>query len=187
MDPAFGTGVVKVTPGHDPNDYQAGVRNGLPMINLLNPDGTYNENAGKYAGIDRLVVRKRVVEDLKAARLSRAGRIRTWFGSTTRIGARRRSSPICRTSGSCEWADDPDGTSGFAQQAMDAVTSGRINDSSRTLCQELSRLAGRKARLVHQPPALVGTSHPDLALRQLAPRAIWKWRSPAVRRGLASR
>ena len=66
VDPAFGTGVVKVTPGHDPNDYQAGLRNGLPMINLLNPDGTYNENAGKYAGIDRLRVRKRVVEDLKA-------------------------------------------------------------------------------------------------------------------------
>ncbi len=43
------------------------MRNGLPMINLLNPDGTYNENAGKYAGLDRIVVRKRIVEDLKAA------------------------------------------------------------------------------------------------------------------------
>ena len=69
VDPAFGTGVVKVTPGHDPNDYQAGLRNGLPMINLLNPDGTYNENAGKYAGLDRLVVRKRVVKDLEALNL----------------------------------------------------------------------------------------------------------------------
>ena len=67
VDPAFGTGCVKVTPAHDPNDYQAGLRNDLPMINLLNPDGTYNENAGpKYAGLDRIVVRKRVVEDLKA-------------------------------------------------------------------------------------------------------------------------
>ena len=64
-DPEFGTGVVKVTPAHDPNDYQAGIRNALPMINLLNPDGTYNENAGKYAGLDRLIVRKRIVADLE--------------------------------------------------------------------------------------------------------------------------
>ena len=57
---------MKVTPAHDPNDYQAGLRNKLPMINLLNPDGTYNENAGSYAGLDRIVVRKRVVKDLEA-------------------------------------------------------------------------------------------------------------------------
>ena len=74
VDPAFGTGVVKVTPAHDPNDYQAGMRNGLPMINLLNPDGTYNENAGKYAGIDRLRVRKQLVDGLEGARSARAGR-----------------------------------------------------------------------------------------------------------------
>src|SRR4051794_15072954 len=53
VDPKFGTGCVKVTPAHDPNDYQSGLRNKLPMINLLNPDGTFNENAGAYAGLDR--------------------------------------------------------------------------------------------------------------------------------------
>ena len=78
VDPAFGTGCVKVTPAHDPNDYQTGLRNGLPMINLLNPDGTYNENAGeKYAGLDRMVVRKRVVEDLKAAAMRAWSRTRS--------------------------------------------------------------------------------------------------------------
>src|SRR5262249_11444399 len=66
VDASFGTGALKVTPGHDPNDYQAGLRHGLPMQNLLNQDGKYNENAGKYAGLDRLIVRKRIVEDLKA-------------------------------------------------------------------------------------------------------------------------
>src|SRR5205823_5351839 len=66
VDPKFGTGCVKVTPAHDPNDYQTGLRHNLPQINLLNPDGTFNENAGAYAGLDRKVVRKRVVADLEA-------------------------------------------------------------------------------------------------------------------------
>ena len=56
VDPAFGTGCVKVTPGHDPNDYQAGLRNDLPTIDLMRPDGTFNEAAGPYAGLDRYVV-----------------------------------------------------------------------------------------------------------------------------------
>jgi valyl-tRNA synthetase len=66
VDPKFGTGCVKVTPAHDPNDYQTGLRHKLPMINLLNPDGTYNEEAGAYAGLPSKVVRKRVVADLEA-------------------------------------------------------------------------------------------------------------------------
>ena len=50
VDPTFGTGCVKVTPAHDPNDYACGLRHKLPMINMLNPDGTINENGGTYAG-----------------------------------------------------------------------------------------------------------------------------------------
>jgi len=65
VDPKFGTGCVKVTPAHDPNDYQTGLRHKLPMINLLNPDGTYNENAGAYAGLHGKKVRDKVVADLK--------------------------------------------------------------------------------------------------------------------------
>src|SRR5207237_5074621 len=49
-DPTLGTGCVKVTPAHDPNDYACGVRNKLPMINILNPDGTINSNGGTSAG-----------------------------------------------------------------------------------------------------------------------------------------
>lgn len=64
VDPSLGTGAVKVTPAHDPNDYACGLRQRLPMINILNPDGTINENGGKYAGIDRLKARERVVEDM---------------------------------------------------------------------------------------------------------------------------
>ncbi len=62
----MGTGAVKVTPAHDPNDYAAGQRNKLPMINLLNPDGTLNANAGEYEGTDRYKVRDLVVEKMRA-------------------------------------------------------------------------------------------------------------------------
>jgi valyl-tRNA synthetase len=65
VDPTLGTGAVKVTPAHDPNDYQCGLRHGLPMINILNPDGTINENGGPYAGLDRYEARKRVTEEME--------------------------------------------------------------------------------------------------------------------------
>ena len=69
VDMEFGTGVVKITPAHDPNDFQVGKRHNLPEINMLNDDATINENGGKYAGMDRYEARKAMVEDLKAAGL----------------------------------------------------------------------------------------------------------------------
>ncbi len=65
VDPEFGTGVVKVTPAHDPNDFEIGKRHDLPQINILNTDGTLNENAGKYKGLDRYEGRKQLVADLE--------------------------------------------------------------------------------------------------------------------------
>ena len=66
VDTEFGTGAVKVTPAHDPNDFEIGKRHSLPEINILNDDGTINENGGKYAGMDRYDARKAIVEDLQA-------------------------------------------------------------------------------------------------------------------------
>jgi valyl-tRNA synthetase len=66
VDKAFGTGAVKVTPAHDPNDYAMGMRHKLEFINLLNPDGTLNENAGAYAGLAVDEARRRVVADMEA-------------------------------------------------------------------------------------------------------------------------
>ncbi|MFM7150342.1 MAG: class I tRNA ligase family protein, partial [Gemmataceae bacterium] len=63
-DPTLGTGCVKVTPAHDPNDYACGQRNKLPMINILNPDGTINENGGKYAGMDRYKAREAIIAEM---------------------------------------------------------------------------------------------------------------------------
>lgn len=67
---SFGTGAVKITPGHDPNDYDMGLRHNLPIINILNDDGTFNENAGpKFAGMRRFHARVAVVQALKDAGL----------------------------------------------------------------------------------------------------------------------
>ncbi|GHT25596.1 valine--tRNA ligase [Planctomycetales bacterium] len=67
--PEKGTGCVKITPAHDPNDYEVGKRNDLPMVNILNKDGTLNENAGKYQGLTVKQAREKVVADLETAGL----------------------------------------------------------------------------------------------------------------------
>jgi len=64
--PEFGTGAVKVTPAHDPNDFEAGLRHNLPQIEVMDQHARMNENAGPYAGLDRYAARKRVLEDLQA-------------------------------------------------------------------------------------------------------------------------
>jgi valyl-tRNA synthetase len=69
VDPEFGTGLVKVTPAHDPNDFEIANRHNLEKINILNSDGTLNENAGKFAGMDRYEARKALVAELKKKKL----------------------------------------------------------------------------------------------------------------------
>ncbi|MGN0823352.1 MAG: valine--tRNA ligase, partial [Candidatus Gallimonas sp.] len=66
VDPEFGTGAVKITPAHDPNDFEVGLRHNLPVVRVMNDDGTMNELAGEYAGLDRYEARKRAVAALEA-------------------------------------------------------------------------------------------------------------------------
>ncbi|MDT2675115.1 valine--tRNA ligase [Enterococcus dongliensis] len=66
VDREFGTGAVKITPAHDPNDFEVGNRHNLPRVNVMDADGSMNELAGKYAGMDRFEARKAIVADLKA-------------------------------------------------------------------------------------------------------------------------
>ncbi len=70
VDREFGTGALKITPGHDPADYEIGQRHGLEIVNVLNPDATMNDHAGPYAGLDRFECRKRLWADLQAAGLT---------------------------------------------------------------------------------------------------------------------
>ena len=65
VDKEFGTGAVKITPAHDPNDFEVGKRHNLEEINILNDDGTINENGGKFAGMDRYEARKAIVKELE--------------------------------------------------------------------------------------------------------------------------
>ena len=65
VDMEFGTGVVKITPAHDPNDFEVGNRHNLERILVMNEDGTMNEKAGKYNGMDRFECRKQIVKDLQ--------------------------------------------------------------------------------------------------------------------------
>ncbi|MGB9812570.1 MAG: valine--tRNA ligase [Thermovenabulum sp.] len=65
VDMEFGTGAVKITPGHDPNDFEIGLRHQLPVIKVMNEEGKMNENAGKFAGLDRYEARKLIAEELK--------------------------------------------------------------------------------------------------------------------------
>ena len=65
VEKEFGTGVVKITPAHDPNDFEVGIRHNLPQVKVMNDDATMNELAGKYAGMDRYEARKKIIDDLK--------------------------------------------------------------------------------------------------------------------------
>ncbi|MHC4091488.1 MAG: valine--tRNA ligase, partial [Planctomycetota bacterium] len=133
VNPEFGTGCVKVTPAHDPNDYDCGQRNGLEMINILTPDGSINDNGGPYAGLDRYGARKKVTADLEAQGLIE--RIEDYEHD---VGHSDRSKTPIEPYLSDQWFVKmgeieggvalADGTRppGLAQAAMHAVTSGRV-------------------------------------------------------------
>jgi valyl-tRNA synthetase len=118
VDPEGGSGALKVTPGHDPVDFEIGERHGLPIINILNLDGTLNEHAGKYAGMDRDEARGRIVADLEAA-----GLIEKIEPYTHAVGHSERSGAVIEPLVSEQWwvKIQP-----LAGPAIEAVKDGRI-------------------------------------------------------------
>jgi valyl-tRNA synthetase len=158
IDPAFGTGAVKVTPAHDPVDFDIGQRHNLPLINILNNDATMNENAGPYKGLDRFEARKRVVEDME-----KEGLLDKIEDYSHAIGHCQRCQTIVEPIASKQWFVKMEL---LARPAIEAVVSGRI----KIIPDRFTRvyLNGWKiSGLVHQPPALVGTPHPGLVLPRL--------------------
>lgn len=118
VDMEFGTGAVKMTPAHDFNDYEVGKRHNLEFINLLNDDGTFNDNAGPYAGMKRFHVRTKIIEDLKAK------------GLFVGVKENPMTVPICSKSGDIieplmkpQWWVK---CQGMADKAMKAVTDGEL-------------------------------------------------------------
>jgi len=118
VDPAFGTGAVKVTPAHDPVDFEIAQRQKLPLINILNNDVTMNENAGPYKGLDRFVCRKAILADLE-----KTGQLVKTEDYTHAVGHCERCHTIVEPIASLQWfvKIEP-----LAKPAIEAVKDGRI-------------------------------------------------------------
>ena len=116
--PELGTGCVKITPAHDPNDYEVGLRQGLPMINILNLDGTLNENAGPYKGLVIQKARQAVVADLE-----RQGLLAKTEDREIELAHSDRSKTPIEPLLTDQWFVKMDH---LAQTAMDAVSDGRV-------------------------------------------------------------
>jgi valyl-tRNA synthetase len=119
VDPEFGTGAVKITPSHDPVDFEVAQRQGLPLVNILNPDVTMNENAGKYAGLDRFECREAILADLEKDGL--LVKVEPYSHS---VGHCMRCQTVIEPIASQQWFIK---TEPLAKPAIKAVTSGRIS------------------------------------------------------------
>jgi valyl-tRNA synthetase len=117
-DPEFGTGVVKVTPAHDPNDFEAGKRHSLPMIQVIDNDARITAKGGVYAGLDRYEARKRVVEDLE-----KIGLLERVEDYTVNLGKCSRCKTVIEPLVSKQWFVK---TKPLAEKAIAAVDEKRI-------------------------------------------------------------
>ena len=118
-DMEFGTGCVKITPAHDPNDFEVGLRHNLPVVKVMNDDGTMNELAGKYAGLDRYECRKQLVEDLKVS-----GALVSIEPHVHNVGHCYRCGATVEPIVSKQWFVKMEG---LARPAIDAVTDKKIS------------------------------------------------------------
>jgi valyl-tRNA synthetase len=119
VDPAFGTGALKVTPAHDINDYNLGLKHNLPTIDTLNEDGTLSEAAEVFVGLDRFEARKRAVLQLAAE-----GLLAKEEDYSTRVGYSQRSGAVVEPRISTQWFVKMQAMAG---QALTAVTSGAVS------------------------------------------------------------
>ncbi len=118
VDPAFGTGAVKITPAHDPVDFEVAQRQGLPLVNILNPDATMNENAGPYAGLDRFACRQAILSDLE-----KDGLLVKAEPYSHSVGHCQRCQTVIEPLASKQWFIK---TQSLAQPAINAVVDERI-------------------------------------------------------------
>ena len=118
VDREFGTGALKITPGHDQADYEIGQRHSLPIVSILNPDATMNENAGPYAGLDRFECRERMWADMQGAGLT----IRT-EPYTMQVPRSQRGGEIVEPMISTQWFVR---MKPLAEPALEAVRDGRV-------------------------------------------------------------
>lgn len=119
VDPEFGTGMVKITPAHDPNDYQMGLTHNLPRINMMTPDGKINENGGKFAGLTMEEGRKAVVKAMQDL-----GLVEKIEPYVNRVGVSYRSKATIEPYMSKQWFVR---MSDFGKKMSEAVSEGKTN------------------------------------------------------------
>ena len=159
VDPKFGTGAVKVTPAHDPNDFEMGNRHNLEQVKVIENDGTMGEGAGKYAGLDRYECPQAAGQGIGRDRRPRQDR-----------EARARGGPLLPlpydggTAG-VEAVVREDGVAGETRHRGGERRAHQVRTGA--LRENLHGLARKHPRLVHFPPALVGPSDSGLVLRRL--------------------
>ncbi|WP_457643975.1 valine--tRNA ligase [Persephonella sp.] len=118
VDPEFGTGAVKITPAHDPNDFEVGQRHNLPMVIVMDESAVMNENAGKYRGLDRYEARKQIVKDLEEA-----GLLEKVEEIVHNVGHSQRSGAVVEPYLSVQWFVN---TKKLAEDAIKVVETGEI-------------------------------------------------------------
>lgn len=118
VDKEFGTGVVKITPAHDPNDFEVGIRHKLPQINMMNDDGTINEVGGKYEGLDRYEARAKIVEQLREE-----GFLVKIEDHVHNVGLHDRCDTVIEPLIKSQWFVKMDG---LAKKCVDALESGEL-------------------------------------------------------------
>ncbi len=118
VDREFGTGALKITPAHDVNDYNLGMKYNLPSINIFNDNGTLNENGGKYAGQDRFVCRKAIMKDLEAAEL-----VEKVEDYVNKVGHSERTDAVIEPKLSAQWFMK---MSDIAKKALEVVEDNEI-------------------------------------------------------------
>jgi valyl-tRNA synthetase len=118
VDTSFGTGALKITPAHDPTDFEVAQRHNLPLVDIMNPDATMNENAGPYQGLERFACRDRVLADLKGKKLLE--KIEPYSHSVGHCG---RCQTMIEPKVSLQWFVQ---TQPLAKAAIEVVKDGRI-------------------------------------------------------------
>ena len=168
VDRAFGTGVVKVTPAHDANDYAVGQRHGLPLIGVLALDATVNDQAPEpYRGLDRFVARKKVVADLRGAGPAGRGEEAQADGAALRAHRPDRRAdahrPVVRGHHEAggRWQEHR-----AAGDRGGGLRRGEVR--ARAMGQHLPPVDEQHPGLVHQPPAVVGPPDPGLVRQRAA-------------------
>ncbi len=165
----FGTGAVKVTPAHDPVDFELGKKHGLEQVIVIDGEGRMTEAAGpEFAGLDRFAARAKVVEKLREL-----GALVKIEDHDHAVGHCYRCKSVIEPHLSWQWFVR---IKPLADEAIRVVEDGSHQVHPGELVQDLLRVDVQHPRLVHLAPALVGPSHPGLVLPGLRPDRWWPWK-----------